>query len=141
MLALIRRIFLLLVRPTLVRYGTLPTSADTVAAAAVQLTSAAGAWTWGAWTQIAATVGTSDTQIKGITLENFIGAASEGEVEIGSGLGGFEVALARIQASNGYVTFNPAVLVLGGVRVAARYRTSTGAADNVSVKLMTATGM
>lgn len=142
MLLMIRRLFLLLVRPTFTRLGVLPTSADTVAAAAVLLAAAGGVWTWGAWTQIVAAVGvTADTLVTGLTLENFVGGPSQGEVGIAIGAGGFEVELARVPAASGYYTFPSALLVGTNTRVSARYRTSTGIADTVDVKLLTAAGI
>jgi hypothetical protein len=136
----IKRIYLLLIGSITLRYGTIPTSADTVAAAAVTATSAAGAWTFGAWAQLAATVGTAAVQIVGVSLENFTGATSQGEVEIGSGGAGAEVALIRFNATDGNFRLPNPVIVQAGTRVAARYRTSTGAADTVDVKLVVATG-
>ena len=142
MLLMIRRLFMLLVRPSFTRLGVFPTSADTVAAAAVTLTAAAGIWTWGAWIQIVAAVGvTADTQVTGLTMENFVGAPSQGEVGIAIGAGGAEVELARVPAANGYYTFPAAILVNAATRVSARYRTSTGIADTVDAKLLTAAGI
>ncbi|RJO60335.1 MAG: hypothetical protein C4542_09595 [Dehalococcoidia bacterium] len=140
MMLLLRRVFNLLVRSENIRYGTLPTSADAAAAAAVTLTSAAVAWTWGNWAQIAATVGTAEVQITGGSLENFVGAASQAEIEIGIGAGAAEVAIARVQTTNAQFVFDSPIRVPAGTRVAARYRTSTGAADTVDVKLNTKTG-
>lgn len=142
MLLMIRRLFLLLVRPTAIRLGVFPTSADGVAAAAVTLTALAAAWTWGAWTTIVAAVGVlADTAIIGLTLENFVGAPSQGEVAIAVGAAGFEVEIARKPAANGYYEFQNPVFCLAGTRISARYRTSTGAADTVDLKVLTATGM
>jgi hypothetical protein len=140
MLELIRRIFNAIVGIVGITVGTLPTSADTVAAAAVQLTAAAGVWTWGAWAQVAlAAVVTTDVQLIGITLENFVGAASQGEVEIGTGTAPAGAAIARVQVTSAYVDLTNGPRILGGNGVVARYRTSTGVADNVSVKLITKT--
>ncbi len=136
----IRRIYQLLVGSSRLRLGTLPTSADTVAAAAITLTSAAGAWTWGVWAQIAASVGTADVQLAGLTLENFTGVASQGEVEIGTGGVGAEAAVARVQIANGGGLLPHGILIPAGTRVAARYRTATGAADTVDAKLNVTTG-
>jgi hypothetical protein len=142
MLLLVRALYNLFVKPVAVRLGVFPTSADGVAAAAVTITSFAAAWTVAVlWTQIVAAVGvTVNTQIIGLTLENFVGAPSQGEVMIGTGAVGFEVEVARVPAASGYYSFARPVLVLAGTRIAARYRTSSGAADSVDGKLLTATG-
>jgi len=140
MMRLIRRIFLLLIGSSAIRHGTLPTSADAVTAAAVTLTSAAVAWTWGVWVTVAATVGTADVKLLAITLENFTGAAAQGEVEVGTGLALAEVAVMRIQSTVGGLYFPNGTLIPAGTRIAARYRTSTGAADGVDVKLNVITG-
>ncbi len=137
----VRRIFSALVNTIRITIGVLPTSADTVAAAAVQLTAAAGVWTWGAWAQIVAAAAV-DQQVTGVSLENFVGALAQGEVQIGTGAGGFEAAIITVPITAPYFSLgNSGPFVTAGVRVAARYRTSTGAADNVSVKLVTRLGI
>ena len=142
MLLMIRRLFLLFVRPTGIRLGVFPTSADGVAAAAVTLTANAVVWTWGAWATIVAAVGvTADTGIIGLTLENFVGAPSQGEVGLAIGAAGFEVEIARKPSANGYYEFQNPIMALAGNRISARYRTSTGVADTVDMKVLTATGM
>lgn len=141
MFVYIRRIFNALVGTSLIRHGVFPTSADTVAAVAITLTALAVAWSAGAWAQIVAAVGvTADTQIVGFTLENFVGAASQGEVMIGIGGAGVEVEIGRYPAAAAAYYFNKALYVPSGTRIAARYRTSTGAADTVDIKLLTTTG-
>lgn len=143
MVNLIRRIYLYLVLQSQIVRGVFPTSADLAAAAAVTLTAGAGgAWNWGAWVQIVAAVGvTVDTQITGLTLENFTGALSQGEVEIGLGGVGAEVTRVTVPSASPDYVLVPPVFVQSGTRIAARYRTSTGAADTVDTKLITATGM
>lgn len=137
----IRRIFALLFAATALRLGVYPTSADTVAAAAVTITSAAGAWTWGAWGQIVAAAGvTAETKITGFTLENFAGAVAQGEVAIGSGGVGAEVELGRRPIAMADYEFPDPLYVPAASRLVARYRTATGAADTVDVKLLTETG-
>lgn len=140
MMGFIKRIFDLLIDTGSLVYGVLPTSADTVAAAAVQLTAAAAAWTWGVYAQIAATVGTADVQIVGVTLESFVGAATQGEVQLASGGAGSEVVFATVPIVGAVYWLPSPVKIPSGTRVAARYRTATGAADNVSVKLLTRSG-
>lgn len=142
MLEMIRRLVRLLISSTALVAGVLPTSADTVAATAITLTAAAGAWTWTVlWTQIVTAVGlTADTQITGFTLENFVGGAAQGEVAIAIGALAAEVEIGRwpIVAAT-YVLPRP-IMVHAGTRITARYRTSTGAADTVDIKLTTLTG-
>jgi len=138
---LVKRLYNNLVGTENLRYGTLPTSADTVAANAVTLTSAAGAWTWGAWTQIAlAAVVLVETQIVAVSLENFVGAIAQGEVEIGIGVAPVGAALGRFQIAliNGNQLVKP-IRIPAATAVVARYRTSTGAADTVDAKLHTLT--
>lgn len=137
----VKRLFRYLVRQDLISNGVLPTSADAVAAAAVALTSAGVAWTWGAYAEIVAAASLAvDTQITGITLEDFVGAPSQGEVQLAIGGAGSEVVEITVPAVTSYLPIVPPVHVNASTRIAARYRTSTGAADNVSVKLLTATG-
>lgn len=122
-------------------YGTYPSSADTVSATAIVLTAAGGAWTWGAWAEIVSAAGvTADQQIWGITLEDFSGGASQGEVEIGTGAGGGEVARIRVPSVGAVYTLPKPLRVASGTRIAARYRTSTGVADTVAVKLCRISG-
>lgn len=140
MLAMIRRIFLILVDSRALTPGVLPTSADTVAAAALTLTAAA-AWTWGVWVEfIAAAANTVDRQITGLTLENFVGAASQGEVQIGTGAGGAEVVEGTWSVVSHYYTLPNPIRIPPATRIACRYRTSTGVADTVDAKLLTQTG-
>lgn len=141
LLQMLRKLYLALVNTTLVRYGVLPTSADTVAAAAVLIASAGAAWTWGAWTQIAATVGTADLWLYGYSLENFVGAASQGEIQIGFGTAPLGTALVTIQSVVAGAGLPRPIRVPAGLGVVARYRTSTGAADSVDIKLNTMSGI
>lgn len=122
-----------------VRHGVFPTAATGFAAAAVTLTAAA-AWTFGAYVQIVAAVGvTKATLITGFTLENFTGVPSQGEVIIAIGPGGVEVEIGRYQVTTERVQlFNP-LYIQNATRISAAYRTSTGAADTVDIKLNTAT--
>jgi len=141
MLLLTRRIFALLVRPAAIRLGVFPTSVDGVAAAAITVPAAAVAWTTGAWTQIVLAAGVlADTLITGVSLENFVGAASQGEVWIGVGTAPLGTEIARIPVVGAVTMFPRAVWAQAGVGIVAKYRTSTGVADTVDVKLLTATG-
>jgi len=140
MLILIRRIYNVLVGSENIRCGTLPTSADTVACAAITLTAAA-AWTWGAWVQVAlGAVLTAETQIVGFTLENMVGAPSQGEVQIGYGVAPLGTELGRFQTVYANFVLPKPIRVLAATGIVARYRTSTGAADTVDIKLNTITG-
>ena len=141
MYSFIKRLFQYLVLPRAVRQGTLPTSADGAAALAITLTAAA-AWTFGAWTQIAlAAVLTTETQIVGFTLENFVMAAgAQGEVEIGTGVAPAGALLGRYPIVGADGVIGP-ISVPAATGVVARLRTSTGVADTVDIKLKTKTGM
>lgn len=137
----IKRIFQALIHTVNIRHGVFPTSADGAAALAITLTHAGVAWTWGAWAQIVAAAGvTVETQIVGFTLENFVGALAQGEVAIGIGAGGAEVEIGRYQITNANFVLPKPLYVQNGVRIAARYRTSTAVADTVDIKLNTVTG-
>lgn len=138
---LARRIYNNLVGSGNLVYGVLPTSADGVAAAAVTLTAKAAAWTWGvAVVQIVATVGAAEVQVVGASLENYVGAASQGEVMLLVGPGAAEVEFARFQATNPQVIFPKPIRLVAASRVTGNYRTSTGAADTVDAKLHILTG-
>lgn len=139
--SIIKRLFRQLNVSDNIRYGTLPTSADGAAALAITLPAAAVAWTFGAWTQIAlAAVVLVDTQIEEATMENFVGAAGQGEIEIGTGVAPAGALLARAQISGPTIRFSNPIRIPAATGVVARYRTSTGVADTVDVKLRTKTG-
>ena len=141
MLPLIRRILQAIIESDTIRQGVFPTSADGVAAAAVTLTAAGVAWTWGAYAQIVAAVGVlAETQIEGFTLENYVGAPFQGEVIIASGAGGAEVELGRWPTNNALFHLPKPIMVPTGTRLACALRTSTGIADTVDIKLLTTTG-
>jgi hypothetical protein len=141
MMSLIRRIFVLLLASTALVHGVFPTSADTVAAAAITLTKNAAAWTWGAWTQIVAAAGvTAETHIVGFTLENFVGGAAQGEVAIASGGGGAEVEMGRYPIVSATYMLPHPLYVPAATRLSARYRNSNAVADTVDIKLLTETG-
>jgi hypothetical protein len=138
---LLRRLYNNFIGSDNIVYGVLPTSADGAPATAVTLTAKNVAWTWGAWAQIAASVGTAEVQIVGATIENFVGAVTQGEVRIGTGAAGAEVEVARFQiAATPPIIFPKPIRVGAGIRVAGAYRTATGAADTVDVKLHILTG-
>lgn len=138
MLTMLRRIFNLLVRSEALRYGTVPTSADGAAAVAVTLTANAAAWTWGAYGQLIASTD-AETLVVGVNIENQVGAPGQGEIAIASGAAAAETELIRVAAVAGYVALPFPVRVANAVRLAARYRVSTGAADTADVKLHTLT--
>ncbi len=137
---MIARIFALLVNSGAITHNVYPRSADGSAAAAVTLTAHATAWTAGSYAQIVAS-SVADAWLEGVTLENFVGAASQGEVEIATGGAGSEVIIATVQATAASYRWDKASFIPAGTRIAARYRTSTGAADTVDVKLNVAEGV
>jgi len=137
----IRRIFQLLVESDLLRQGVYPTSANGVAAAAQLIAAAAAAWTWGAWTQIVLGAGVAaETQILGFSLENYVGAPAQGEVEIGYGVAPNGVLLGTFQTAWAGSLLPRPIRIPAGVGIVARYRTATGIADTVDIKLNTLTG-
>jgi len=134
MFAYIRAIYNRLVATIAIVYNVYPRSATTVSAAAVTMTATATAWVYGSYAQIVAATAAS-CQFMGFTLENFTGAASQGEVQIATGGAGSEVVFGTWQ-----VTVPEGIILTGlnipvGTRIAARYRTSTGAADTVDIKV------
>ncbi len=135
MMNLIRQIFAALgLGPNTVTHNVYPRSADGAAAAAITLTAAAIAWTFGNYAQIVAAT-TADCQLNGFSLENFVGARSQGEIEIAIGAAAAETVIARAQATNGQIIWPKGRFIPAGTRLSARYRTSTGAADSVDIKL------
>ncbi len=139
MITMIRRIFEALLESASLRQGVYPTSADGVAALAVTLTKNAAAWTWGVWAQIVGATA-AETQIVGFTLENFVGALTQGEVAIGVGAAPNEVELGRFPIVAAVYTLPKPIKVEAGVRLAARYRNANAVADTVDIKLNTLTG-
>lgn len=141
MITMIRRIFQALISSGSLRQGVFPTSADGVAALAVTLTKNAVAWTWGAWAQLATVVQQpAEVQIVGFTLENFVGAVTQGEVGIGSGVGAAGIELGRFPiVAPAYILPKP-IHVPGGTGLVARYRAATAVADTVDIKLIVVTG-
>lgn len=142
MLNMIRRLFNRAINSINVTHGVLPTSADTVAAAALTLTAGAATWTWGAWVEVLSAVGnTAARRITGWSLENFVGAASQGEIQIGTGAGGAEIVKGTYQPVGATKDFPTPLMIPTATRIAARYRTSTGVADTVDIKLNTELGV
>jgi len=135
MIGLIRRIFQLLIQSNLITHGTYPRSASGAAAAAITLTAAAVAWTYGALYTVIVAATVADCQLEGVTLENFVGAASQGDVQIATGALGAETVIATVQATAGSYEFRPSTFIPAGTRLTAHYRTSTAVADSVDVKL------
>jgi len=141
MIQMIRRIFEYLIQSDTLQQGVFPTSADGVAAAAITLTKNAAAWTWGAWTQIVLAAGvTTETQIVGFSLENFVGAPAQGEVEVGFGTAPAGTAVGRFQTALGNYLLPRPIRVQAGIGLVARYRAATAIADTVDIKLNTLTG-
>ena len=146
MLLMIRALFNLLVRSDALRQTVLPTSADTVAAAAIALTANAGAWTWGLWAEIVSAANNgADRQITGFTLELpvFGIASAQGEVQISTGAGGAEAdppSIGTFPVVAASYTLPKPIRVPAGTRLAARLRTSSAAADTLAIKLLTLTG-
>ena len=137
----VRQLYAAFINSRLIRHGVLPASADGVADVAITIAAAAVAWTFGAYTQIVAAAGiTQDTRITGFTLENFVGAAAQGEVEIAIGAGGLEVTIGTYPLGLASSVLPKPLFVPNATRVSARYRTSTGVADTVDIKLTTETG-
>lgn len=140
MMQFIRALYNAWVNPVLLRAGVFPTAATGAPAAAVTLTAAAAAWTFGVYAQIVAAVGVlTNALLVGFTLENFTGVASQGEVIIAIGPAGFEVEIGRFQVTTEQMVISPPLKLPLGTRIAASYRTSTGAADTVDIKLQTRT--
>lgn len=134
MINLIRQIFAALgLGPNTVMQNVYPRSVDGVAAVAITLAAAAVAWTFGAYVQIVAATA-ANARLTGFTLENFVGAVSQGEIEIATGLLAAEVVIARAQVTNGSIVWPEGRYIPAGTRLSARYRTSTGAADTVDIK-------
>lgn len=129
-------------------YGVLPTSATDVAAAAFLLTAGVVAWRWNPILAAnstnlipAANVPIVEFQIVGITFENFVaGAGAQGEVMLLVGAAGADVEVARFQVVPASFTLPKPIRVQPTTRIGARFRTSTGVADTVDVKLNILTG-
>lgn len=144
MIGLIRRIYNYLLNQGNFAFSTVPTSADTVANAAVTLTAGA-AWTWGAWAQVAASVGTADVLVWAFSLESpvrgtlTVAGTNAGEVELGTGGGGAEVAFFRSGDHQGFNRFPTGYYIAAATRAASRYRTSI-AASTIGVKWYVITG-
>ena len=140
MWGLISAIYRALVNSVGITLGVFPTSADTVAAAAITLTSAAGAWTWGVWVEIVSAAGNPNkNEVYGLTLENFVGLLGQGEVQIGTGAGGAEAAIITVPTVGADQSF-PVITVPPATRIAGRYRDSVAVANTVDVKLKVRAG-
>jgi hypothetical protein len=138
---LLRRLYNNFVGSDNIIYDTLPTSADTVQANAVTLTAKAAAWQWTIVALvIAATSGAAECQLYGATMENFVGAATQGEVRVLLGAAPPEVEIARWPISAPVVLFPKPIRIPAASRVVGAYRTATGAADSVDVKLLVLRG-
>jgi len=125
------------------RYHTLPEPDGAGAAgAAVAVTNNVAADTWGAYAQIAATVGANDIYIVGVQIIN-LSAAAQFTIAIAKGAAAAEVdiALIPIEASAAntpsYLVILPyPIRVAAGTRVAARGQDDTGGSLTSAVKLL-----
>lgn len=138
------RLYQLFIAGTLQILGVLPSTADTVSAAAVTVTASASAWTWGSYAQIVSAAGnTSVSKVVGLTLENFVvanNAAIQGEIQIATGGSGSEVVFATVPITSDFYSFPFSQMIQSGTRIAARLRTSGTTAATIDVKLQTLTG-
>lgn len=129
------RLYNALINSGNIRYGTLPDGA-----AAVKLTAKAVAWTYDAWTQIVASVGAGDVLLAAIYTEN-PSAATDYDVNIGSGAGAAEVPLATVPIFLGVAGVLPfPILIAATTRLAGRTRSASGAANTIDVKVGVITG-
>ena len=130
----LRRLYNALINSANIRYGTLPDGA-----AAVVLTGGA-AWVYGVWAQIVATVGAADVLLAAVYGEN-LSAATDYDVDIGSGAGAAEVHLAAVPIFTGVSGVLPfPILIAAGTRLAGRTRSLAGGADTIAVKVGVITG-
>lgn len=149
MFEFVRRLLRFLIQSNGLTHGVLPTSADTVAAAAITLTSSGLATAYGLWAEIVSAANNgADRLIWGATLENWTNpggnvvlgtVVNEGSIQIGIGAGGAEVMHARFPISSELVIFPKPVLIQGGNRIAARFQSANGA-NSVDIKLLDITG-
>lgn len=102
--------------------------------------TAAAAWVYGAYGQIAASTA-ADYQVAGLTIEaGTITVGEQGELALATGGAGNEVDFAVLPISAGTVWLPKPVKVAAATRLAARLRTSSGNADTVGVKLILIAG-
>jgi len=139
MMDLVRRIFRTVVMPNTVRLGTRTTSNDGVAAIATTLTSLAVPWRFGGGASVGVGL-LADGLCYGFCLENFVGAASQGEIKLQFGpTTGPEEHF--FPATEGLTLFPYPIRQPGVIaRLFGYYRTSTGAADKVDIKMLTVSG-
>ena len=117
-----------------IAYGVLPNGAASVTV------TAAAAWVFGAWAEIAASVGAVDAWLYYVAMENPSAPAAGYDVGIGRGAGGAEVSIATVSLFNGVMFLPFPARIPATTRVAGRVRSSTGAADTVAVKVGIVTG-
>lgn len=125
----IGRTFNLLVGSDNIRHVVLPDLA-----VGITLTAKNVAWNYGAWAQIAATVGVAEFWLTDIFWSDLSAPAAGYQVDIGVGGGGAEATRAAKPV------FGPSVHILpvridGGTRIAGRCASSTGVADTIVVKV------
>jgi len=115
------------------RYVTLP------AGAALTVLTGGIAYTFGAWAQLAASVGAADVWLCGIHMAN-PSLAVDYEVDIGIGGGGAETTRAQVDFSVGYLPLQYPIRLPAASRLAARSRDATGA-GTCAVKAQLITGV
>jgi len=78
--------------------------------------------------------------VVGFTLENFVGGVTQGEVAIGFGTAPAGTEIGRFPIVGPVYILPRPIRVPAGNGIVARYRTATGVADTVDIKLITLTG-
>ena len=129
----VRRLYNALINSGNIRYAVLP-----VGAASVALT-AAGAWAWGVWAQIAASVGAAEAWLYQVAMETPSAPAAGYDVDIGFGTAPAGTHLAEVPFFAALVNLPFPVLIAATIGVVGRTRSSTGAAT-IAVKVGVITG-
>jgi len=104
------------------------------------LASDTGAWDYGAWAEIAASVGVADVWLVGLGFQNS-SAAVDFDVDIGIGAGGSESAIGTFPIIAAVFFLPYPIKIAAGTRLAGRCRSSTAIADTIDVKCIVATGL
>ena len=131
----VRRQYNALINSGNVAFGVFPNGA-----AAIALTAAA-AWVFGAWVEIVATVGGADVWFIGVAVGAFSAPAADYDVGIGTGAGAAEVSFLSLPCWAPVIFIPFPRLIAAATRIAGRVRTSSGAADTMTVKVLVATGV